>query len=176
MPVYDVASRHSIAIRSDPQRAYDAILACNLETSWIARSLFALRGLSRGASQRTRPLPIVDRVARLGFVRLSEDPPREIVIGLIGRFWKASGDLQRFAAREFPLFEEPGFAKAAWNFLVTRCDDGSVFVSTETRVRCLDDASRRKFALYWTVVGPFSGLIRMEMLREIRRRATEPLM
>jgi hypothetical protein len=32
-------------------------------------------------------------------------------------------------------------------------------------------AARRKFRLYWTLVGPFSGLIRRALLSGIRRRA-----
>jgi len=45
-------------------------------------------------------------------------------------------------------------------------------VATETRIRCTDDASRRAFLRYWRVIRPFSGLIRMEMLRSIRCAAT----
>jgi hypothetical protein len=104
-------------------------------------------------------------------VRLCDETPREIVVGLIGRFWTPRGESRGFEPREFPLFEEPGYAKAAWNFFVRPSGEGRVTVSTETRVRCLDEASRRKFRLYWSVVGPFSGVIRGEMLREIRRRA-----
>jgi len=34
-----------------------------------------------------------------------------------------------------------------------------------------DPRSRRKFARYWRVVGPFSGLIRTSLLRAAKRRA-----
>ena len=44
-------------------------------------------------------------------------------------------------------------------------------LSTETRVRCSEDASRRRFRLYWAVIAPFSGLIRREVLRTIRHEA-----
>jgi hypothetical protein len=36
-------------------------------------------------------------------------------------------------------------------------------------VVCGDRASRRKFGLYWGLVGPFSGLVRLAMLQAIRR-------
>ena len=61
-------------------------------------------------------------------------------------------------------------AVAAWNFTVLPTDEGSL-LATETRVRCTDDAARRSFARYWRVVRPFSGLIRTEALRAIRRTA-----
>ena len=65
-----------------------------------------------------------------------------------------------------------GRAHAVWNFRVLpRGEQGSV-LSTETRVTCGDPASRARFSRYWLVVRPFSGLIRIVMLRAIRR-ATE---
>ena len=44
-------------------------------------------------------------------------------------------------------------------------------LSTETRVHVSDPVSRRKFQRYWRVVRPFSGLIRMSILRAAKRRA-----
>jgi hypothetical protein len=44
-------------------------------------------------------------------------------------------------------------------------------LSTETRVHIEDPGSRRKFARYWRVVRPFSGLIRVSILRAAKRRA-----
>jgi len=41
----------------------------------------------------------------------------------------------------------------------------------EIRIACPDPRSRRKFALYWRLVGPFSGLIRKRMLEIVRDRA-----
>lgn len=70
---------------------------------------------------------------------------------------------------EFSSFSEPGFAKIAWNF--TLQGTTPVHLSTQTRVVCLDDSSRRRFKLYWNLIRPFSGFIRTEMLRLIRRCA-----
>ena len=47
-------------------------------------------------------------------------------------------------------------------------------LSTETRVVTTDAATRRTFARYWLVVRTGSGLIRREMLRELKRRAERP--
>jgi hypothetical protein len=38
--------------------------------------------------------------------------------------------------------------------------DDHVVLTTETRVLCLDDASRKSFQRYWRVIRPFSGWIR----------------
>jgi len=47
----------------------------------------------------------------------------------------------------------------------------TTILSTETRVTCGDAASRRKFLLYWSVIRPFSGLIRILLLRALRDAA-----
>jgi len=64
-----------------------------------------------------------------------------------------------------------GTAKAAWNFTVKPCADGTTELRTETRVLCADAATRRRFRTYWTLVAPFSGLIRREMLAAFRSAA-----
>ena len=44
-------------------------------------------------------------------------------------------------------------------------------LETTTRVHVPDHAARRSFARYWLVVRPFSGAIRLALLRAVRRRA-----
>jgi hypothetical protein len=84
-----------------------------------------------------------------------EDVPGEgIVLSLTGQFWRLRGH-----GPEAP-------ATAVVEF---RASPGSL--STETRVHVPDPASRRRFARYWRVVRPFSGLIRVLVLRAAKRRA-----
>ena len=59
--------------------------------------------------------PLLDGFRRGGFVTLREAPD-ELVLGAVGRFWQPSGGLRRIEAAEFRDFDEPGFAKAAFNF------------------------------------------------------------
>ena len=44
-------------------------------------------------------------------------------------------------------------------------------METETRIFLTDVAARRRFAAYWLVVRPFSGLLRRSWLQAARRRA-----
>jgi hypothetical protein len=92
------------------------------------------------------------------------------VIGVVGRFWSMTGNVCLADRESFRSPPAPGTAKAAWNFLVAPTPGGSR-VTTETRVLCADEESRRSFRRYWSVVGPFSGIIRLEALRLIRRQA-----
>ncbi|MCU1338883.1 MAG: hypothetical protein JWO19_4464 [Bryobacterales bacterium] len=52
-----------------------------------------------------------------------------------------------------------------------RRSDGATELRTETRVLCADVATRRRFGAYWTLIKPFSGLIRLEMLAAVRSAA-----
>ena len=80
------------------------------------------------------------------------------------------GELPVFQnAATFPMVVRR-FAKAVWNFSVDGKGNESL-LTTETRVRCLDDASRKSFGFYWTFIQPFSGLIRREMLKIVKKKA-----
>jgi hypothetical protein len=103
-------------------------------------------------------------------VLLEEREGDEILLGVIGRFWTPAGDVQRVSREEFLDFDKPGFAAAAWNFRLRPGKTGMV-LSTETRVLCPTRRTRMLFGAYWTVVGPFSGLIRKEMLRLVKQEA-----
>ena len=131
--------------------------------------LFRLRGIPAG---RFAPNCFtLDDFLKMRFILLGEKPNEELLLGLVGRFWTASGELRRLDAEGFRSFNEQGYAKAVWNFSLAGQRDGSVLLETETRVYCLDQMSRRRFRLYWLVVGPFSGLIRREVLQAVKRSA-----
>ena len=55
------------------------------------------------------------------------------MIGGVGRFWQPTGGLRPIEAAEFGDFDEPGFAKAVFNFRLERSGDRTL-VRTETRI------------------------------------------
>jgi hypothetical protein len=110
---------------------------------------------------------------QLGFMDLGQDPPREFVIGLAGRFWGLNPDIVDLTADRFAGFRREGHAKVATNFLVTRRGSGFCLLSTETRILCLGPKALSSFRRYWTLIRPFSGLIRREWLRLAVRLATK---
>lgn len=116
-----------------------------------------------------------EKLQRFGFTNLAEDPGRELVFGIAGKFWRHDGGLRRLADRQaFLDFAEEGCVKAAWNLRVEEIGGGALELSTETRIQHLGAAARRKFRLYWTLIGPFSGAIRIGLLRGIRLRSERP--
>lgn len=158
------SERHDIIVKASARKVYEAAWQVDFADSFAVRWLLRLRGMPTSNFS-------LAAVERSIFKKLEEDPGREVVLGLIGRFWTLFGDLRPIRTPEaFQSFEEAGYAKAVWNFSVT--DEGEFSrLTTETRVRCLDDESRRSFGFYWTIIKPFSGAIRTEILKAVKQRA-----
>lgn len=177
LPVYDATECHRIDIHAPAEQVYAALQTLDLSHSTIVRWLFLLRRVPAVLASRNMPKqPLGLTLAGLlkrGFVVLGERPPQELVLGLVGRFWTAQGDIQRLETAGFRSFAKPGYAKAVWNFSLTELADGLTRLRTETRVLCLDEASRRRFRRYWLFIRPFSGLIRREALHAIKRAAEQ---
>lgn len=159
----DSVSRHHVLIDRAPPVVWPKVRDLDLSGSRVVRSLLSIRGMS--GVRRSFDLE------GLGFTLLDEVEPRWRVLGVIGQFWRPSGGLVRLRPDDFMAFDEPGHAKATWSFELDEPELGHTRLTTETRVSCTDDASRVKFERYWRVVGPFSGLIRSEILKGIKRQA-----
>jgi hypothetical protein len=173
LPDYDVVEHHEMPVDAPVWRTYRAVKDLDLARSPIVLALLALRGIPHlftGAVKPSRRLGL-DEIVRSGFVVLGEEPGREIVLGVVGRFWRPTSAIHRIEPGEFAGFDAPGFAKAAWNFLVTDRAASGATVMTETRIACTDTEARRRFTRYWRLVGPFSALIRRALLRSIKRDA-----
>ena len=163
LPKYDFVETHDIKISASAETVFGVMDKVDLCESPIIRALFFLRGLPN-AKLRLRDL----QKSRFEILGIREN--KELLLGLAGKFWTLRGEMQEVNANNFREFDKKGFAKAVWNFSV----DGSgneTRLTTETRVRCLDDASRRSFGFYWTFIQPFSGLIRNEMLKIVKKKA-----
>lgn len=176
LPQYDFAEKHSIFINSTAKEVYNAAYNLNPGKSGIVSLLFKIRGIYAILSFRKQNklpvrLPISDFMNN-EFVTLEKVENREIVIGLIGKFWTPSSEkVNCLSAGHFVKFDQPDYCKAAANFLVEENPGGGIILSTETRVSCLGRRARKKFGLYWLVIRPFSGLIRIIMLRIIKDQA-----
>ena len=153
-----------IHVAAPPYVVEHTMRTADLGASRTVRILLRLRGMRTDALR-------LEQLQRSSFRLLADEPGREVVLGLIGRPWTPGGGLCRFDAVDFAGFDEPGYAKAAWNLHVTRLEDGTTRLETETRVRCTDAGSRRRFRTYWFFIRLFSGLIRRLALRTIKRAA-----
>src|SRR5262249_2800937 len=153
---------------------YQVLWTADLGGSPIIKGLLTLRSLPqpvlhRGHRHHPPPQITLHTLLETGFGRLAEEPGREIVLGVAGRFWRPTGNLLPFSPVHFHGPVPAGLARAVWNFAVEEVNAGRTWLSTETRVVCGDRMSRWKFRAYWVVVRPLSGLIRILMLRAVRR-------
>jgi hypothetical protein len=171
---HDVAAKYEVDVRAPSGYVYQAVRKLDLSASRVVRTLFRLRefpGLFRPLDAKQRLGLTLDGLLQSGFILLADKPPDEIVLGVAGRFWTASGCIQKLDASGFLAFNEPGYAKAVWNFTLSDRGSNLTRLATETRVLCLDEESRKRFRLYWALIGPFSGLIRKEALKAVRKEA-----
>ena len=177
MPQWHFDEYHQTMIAAEPQDVYHAARRVRLGDSPLVKPLLILRELPMRMFQRdfkSKGLSgTLDDMRAMGFIPLTDEPPHEYVFGLAGRFWVPTPELRELTPEEFTLFDEPGQAKAAVNLLVTRLGPNTCRLSTETRVQCLGPKAKRQFQRYWTMIRPFSGLIRLEWLRLIKREAQQ---
>ena len=176
MPTYDRNEVHETLVHAPRARVMQAVRDVTPAEIRFFGLLTWLRGFRRrrlramGLTERDRDLPLLEVARRGGFVELPGGDG-EIVLGVIGRFWRPSGGRAEFAdVAGFESFAAPGFAKALIDFRVWETPDGCR-LRTETRIRGVDAAARRAFKTYWFVIHGGSALIRRMWLRAVRRRA-----
>ena len=158
LPVYHHRERHSLHVNATPEAALAAARETRFEDVPLVAALYRLRGLR--AAPRGQ---IWSSMQAQGF-RLHD--PETLV--LIGRPWTPSGGYR--LDEDFLGFAEPGFAKMTMDLRAVPEGDGAR-LETETRVLLTDAAARRRFAPYWLVIRPFSGLIRRRWLRAAKQCA-----
>jgi hypothetical protein len=177
-PTPDAVEFHEIEVHASPDVVYRTLWSANLGASLVIKSLLALRSLPAAIIGRRRFFATsaltLQSVIDAGFGLVAEEPGREVLLGVTGMFWRPTGNVEPFDRVSFSRPIPPGMARALWNFRVVSAGGRKTILSTETRVTCGDMASRRKFRLYWFVVQPFSGLIRIIMLKAIRDAAHVP--
>ena len=165
LPRFDVSAEYSISVHSTPQRIY-RVLQQGVPTGTVTRMLMALRNMPRWFKNRPEACSTEN-----AFYTLKKIENREIVIGIIGQFWKpVSNPLPIHSLDEFLEFKKDGYCKAALNLRIIQKGPYQCEITTETRVLAYGNA-RQHFQDYWRVIGPFSGLIRKEILRKIKNRA-----
>ena len=149
LPTYEFGSRHEVAVDVEPVRAEQALRDVTFREVPLVRALLLARGLGPRAGDDNVLATMVPRATVL------EDVPGEgVVLSLTGQFWRLRG--------RGP--EPPAQAVVEFRSVPGR-------LTTETRVHVADSRSCRKFSRYWRVVRPFSGLIRLSVLRAAKRRA-----
>lgn len=173
IPQPDAVETHCRNVDGSPERAYLELRAVTLAEMPLARTLFAVRGLSwrRGGLVAEPRRPMLQQMIQGGFAELVDEPGHEFTIGGVSqpwRLWRAR-TLPIDGADSFIAATTPGFVKMAMGFRFEP-HRGGTRITTQTRVSANDAQSLRAFRPYWLLVRIGSGLIRRAMLRAVARR------
>jgi hypothetical protein len=120
LPEFDVRTSYATRIVASPARVYASLWTANFDHWGVTRALYAVRTLP---SFPVRPHEtwrrfrdelfcrrfILDRMLSEGFALLEERPGAELVLGTVGRFWRARGELCAVSPAQFraPPLREP---------------------------------------------------------------------
>ncbi|TJY43835.1 hypothetical protein E5161_00005 [Cohnella pontilimi] len=166
LPRWDFAKCNQILLNNKEIPENSIMNHVDFGKSRIIRFLFFLRGLS------TKKLNF-DKALRAGFILLDQNKS-EIVLGLIAQPWKLKGNIIHTTPSGFSEFDQSDFIKAAWNFRYEKKQDG-LYLTTETRIHCTSKNAHKKFSIYWSFIGFFSGVIRNAMLKIIKSELSKDL-
>jgi hypothetical protein len=173
LPSYDFSERHETFVAAAPKVTMAATRQMTPRDVPLLLLLLSVRSVPYLLSRRQPMISprgsILEQGARVGFVTLA-DRPEELVLGVVGKFWRPDSGLLTLPAQDFIRFSDPGWAKAAISF-EARPSGSGCRLSTETRIQGTDASARRKFGLYWLLIRPGSSAIRAAWLRAIRKRA-----
>jgi hypothetical protein len=142
LPVYDYNEFHRILVMAAEEKCFSAAKNLDMKKSFISRILLWMRGLP------IKDLKLQDFLKNMCFNYLEENKVKEFVIDA----------------------SQPNM-KIIWNFYFEKIEENKTLVSTETRILSLTKKSRSRFSIYWFFIKPFSGLIRLEMLKQIKKNA-----
>ena len=140
LPAYHFREYHSVRVAN----MHDDIYASH---AWLVKFLFRLRG-------RRTNIYTIPQLPQMGFTKLGEDPGKEILFGMVTHSPTFSSCKTQVSTSSFTSLSNPSIIKAVINFSVKG-------VSKKIKLR---------FRLYWFFIKPFSGLIRMAILREVKKQ------
>lgn len=171
IPEYQFSERHSARVHARREQVMQAIRESTFADMKSLGTLLKIRRAVlriHDTGESFQDKRVLDAFSAPGFLQDSSE--HEIVM-----FWAANVRAGRPAevrgAREFADYREQDAVKMAIDFNVEEAGGGWSTLSTETRVLALGDATRRGMGCYWRFIVPGSGLLRLQWLDGIKRRA-----
>jgi hypothetical protein len=163
LPEYTYHEYHDTVINSSIDNCYEAAKDFNLSKSKLIKILFKIRGVP------TERMNLQGLISDMGFTRLEESFPTENLLG----FWARTKIEPIPNLQDFLNNTINAKIKIVWNFYFEKLNPELTRVSTETRVLCIHPVTKIFFSLYWFVIKPFSGAIRIKMLQIIKQDAEQ---
>jgi menaquinone-dependent protoporphyrinogen oxidase len=173
MPEFEQIWSTEEIIQGSPSKVFEALSTLPAKKMKMANFLAKIRTLGR-AGNPPEEEDFMTSAEKFGNVALYNDLPREVISGLVGKFWQLDFGIRKVDAQQFPNFNEPDFAKVACNFLITPGDTTEhSCVYSEMRIHSTTPDARRKFKLYWLFLSPGIRLFMRSALAALRRHTEE---
>ena len=155
-------------VDAPPEQVWVALATVQWSDLRLTAPLMLIRSLGRTRGGFDR------RLLDQGPVRLLHaDPPRYAAAAAIGRPWQLRPERgpEALSLSDVLTFDDPGWLKYGMDFTLTPKSRDRTRVTTTTLCQPTDAYARRRFAPYWRLIRPFSGLVRREMLSAVARQA-----
>lgn len=170
LPHAEFTEHHDRVVDAPPERVWAALHETQWTDLWMTAPLMVIRGVGRasrvaaGGLTSSGPAPV-----------FYEEPLAWAVGGFIGRPWQLAPDPGPVVSSldQLATFDEPGWLVCGMDFTLHPLSGHRTRLATSTVCAPTDDHARRAFARYWRLIRPFSGLIRLDMLRAVARRAEQ---
>jgi hypothetical protein len=168
LPVYDVSDAVATVVAADVATTWNALLEVDLLDVGRRRPLVGLLGALRAlpaivghilhgdvppkapAHLRLRDTTL-SPASEGGWILLGERPCDELVLGLVGKFWRPIIEFAEVPAEDFRDFATPGFAKTVYALAVRPIDTRRTLLSGTMRTATTDEHARTRFRRYWTL-------------------------
>ncbi|KAB1197804.1 MULTISPECIES: hypothetical protein [Haloferax] len=183
LATFDVTQIRHVVVDASPAETYRAVLGIDfMQMGTAVRILNELRALPERLSARLRgerwhgtpaSVSLDDLVDSTGYVVLGDREGDEFVFGAVGKFWRPTIEWVDIEPGEFVSFDRPGYAKLAIGFSVRPYGTDRTLLSYEARTATTDPEARRRFRLYWSVIGPFAGVLMQQALAHIKAEAEQ---
>jgi hypothetical protein len=166
LPDAQFSETHHRVIKASPAAVLHALQELRWLDLTVTKPLVLLRGMG-GPSMGSR------RMLEHGPVVMLVQTPSYLMGGQIARPWKPRAEVH---PEPLTLDLMRGCNDANWlkygiDFTINGLEGGRTVLTTRTLCEATDERALRSFRRYWTLIRPFSGLIRRDLLRAVALRA-----
>jgi hypothetical protein len=173
LPFAEFVEHHSRVIPAPPVRVWQALHRARWADLRFSAPLLVVRGLVDPRDlERWRGWRLLDDDGPAPVLQVDEG--RYLAGGRVAQPWHAVPVLgpEVSTLAELAAFDAGSWLKYGMDFRLSPLPGGRTRLDTSTLCQPTDDVARRRFGAYWRVIGPFSALIRRDLLRAVARLST----
>ncbi len=178
IPDPDFQESRDIAVEAVPEEVLAVVKGTDLRDPVIS-TLFAVRDLPNRLARRLGVRGgeagevSFSNIPNAGpaWIKLGEEPGRELVLGAVGRFWRRDYGARTVAPEDFVAFNEPGYLKLAVASRVDPLGYDRCILHYEARVEATDKDAARRFRRYWKLIQPGNEVIVRRALQRLKAEA-----